>query len=116
MIYFNDKPPEKFTDGILRFGVIKTKRYQGKKIGEEFQETGHLFFNKMSVRQSDYELLAGTDQNIDLKVKTFFILGVSKESHKVQINNEEYDIYMLDSDADDKYLYWYLTKAGRLNG
>lgn len=111
--------PERFTDGRLDYGVIETQRSYGKKTGEVFQVVGWMFFNYMNIRQSDQELTEGTDQVIDLKVKTRYINNVSKNSHKVQIENEvtsekeTYDIYMVDFDKDKRYLFWYLSKVGR---
>ena len=104
---------EMLNDGLLEFGVIETKRVNGKKTGQMFRPVYPLYFNRQTVRQSDIEIADATGQTIDLKVKTLYVKGVSKGSHKVKIDNAFYDIYLIDSDPDNKYLYWYLSKVDR---
>lgn len=112
----NVNPPERFTDGKMFFGTIKTERVNGKKVGEVFNVFGELYFNRMTIRQSDYSIESASEQTIDLKIKTFFTRGISKNSHKVLIGEEMFDIYSIDSDVEEKYNYWYLTKVGRFDG
>lgn len=117
LIRDSNRPPEQFNDGLLQYGVIETERENGKKIGEKFNRVGKLYFNRMTIRQSDYDLQEGaTSQGIDLKVKTYFVKDVSKDAHQVLIGDTKFNIYQIDADNDDKYLYWYLSKEGRLNG
>lgn len=117
LIRDSNRPPEQFNDGLLQYGVIEIERENGKKIGEKFNRVGKLYFNRMTIRQSDYDLQEGaTSQGIDLKVKTYFVKDVSKDAHQVLIGDTKFNIYQIDADNDDKYLYWYLSKEGRLNG
>ena len=101
-----------FNEGKLFYGRIGTKRNDlGKKVGQEFSSSGHLFFDYKSIRQSDIENYQTTDKKLDLKVHTYYIPGVN-DSHKVEIDNDLYNVVKIDPSNDRKTMYWYLSKLG----
>ncbi|KRK83465.1 hypothetical protein FC78_GL001421 [Companilactobacillus bobalius DSM 19674] len=106
-----------FTDGVLHYGTIKTKRNELKeKIGFDLIEAGFLFFDYKQIRQEDEELFdSGKDQTSNLKVETFFVPGIDKNIQKVAINDDYYEIEYIDLSTDRQKMFWYLTKEGNLN-
>jgi hypothetical protein len=106
-----------YTDGVLRYGTIKTKRNEFKeKIGFELNESGFLFFDYKQIRQQDENIFgSGKDQSSNLKVETYYVPGIDKQIHKAVINGNYYEIEYIDLSTDRKNMFWYLTKEGVLN-
>ena len=93
-----------YVDGLLYYGEIKSKiDKQARKIGEEFIELGKLFFDIMSKRDQDIELANSLQHTLDLKIKTQKV--DFKPTYKVKINDDFYDVYSMDSDSNNIYLY-----------
>lgn len=109
------KHPELLSDGLLQFGKITTQRdKEAKIIGQAFEALGGLFFNFQSIRQSDFEQYGTTESGVDLKVKTYYTAQV-ETSHKIIIDGIEYEITAIDPDRKRIYMYWYLSKVGKLD-
>lgn len=93
-----------YRDGVLEYGEV-TAIYDSarKKIGESFNILEKLMFEKMSVREQDYVLANSLGKTLDLKVKVpLRNLGTDK---KIKIDNKIYDIYRIDNDDFNTYLY-----------
>lgn len=102
-----------FNDGLLAYGSVETKRIKGKAVGKVFSEAGRLYFAFMEARSSDYALAEGDNISIDLKVKTPYEPGFSKQKPgQVVLEGEQYDVVSLDWDAGKTKLFWYLQKGG----
>lgn len=109
MVKVNELP----IDGMLRFGKYATKRDEnGKKVGFKLLDPHDLFFNYLSIRQSDTTYFNSIGKTVDLKVKTYYVAGVEQKSVKVLIEGELYDVTMIDPDFKREYMFWYLTKVG----
>lgn len=106
-----------FTQGVIHFGEIKTKRNEKKeKTGFEFIEQGFLFFNYKQIREEDQSHFdAGKATATNLKVHTFYKNGIDKQVQKALINDDYYEITAIDPSNDRKTMYWYLTKKESLN-
>lgn len=99
-----------YNDGVLFYGKIKPVFGKGnKKIGEDFEKEGRLFFELMSARNEDAITADALGYVIDKKIKTHY-LPILTSKHKVKINNTLYDIKSLDNDRVNTFLY--LQKAG----
>ena len=109
---------ESFNDGLLQYGTKKTKLSPTKKsIGYTFTELGALYFNELSARDQDYDLAKTKGKELELKIKTFYPPQLTPRSQDksdliIIIDGIEYEIFKVDSDADKKYLFWYLSKVG----
>ncbi|MBC2106145.1 phage head closure protein [Listeria booriae] len=108
---------EELNSGLLKFGKIETKRNPDTRtnIGENFKVIGELFFAQKSLRQQDFDMYGSKDKTVSMKVKTYFMVGV-EDSHKVMIDDDVYEITNIDPDGDNFFMFWYLTKVGKLNG
>ncbi|MGU9987997.1 hypothetical protein ACQ5RK_05900 [Latilactobacillus curvatus] len=106
-----------FTQGVIHFGEIKTKRNEKKeKTGFEFIEQGFLFFNYKQIREEDQSHFdAGKATATNLKVQTFYKNAIDKQVQKALINDDYYEITAIDPSNDRKTMYWYLTKKESLN-
>ncbi|GIN86974.1 head-tail adaptor protein [Heyndrickxia sporothermodurans] len=104
---------ETFNDGILKYGSYKTSRSESRKvIGKKFEEHGRLFYNEMSVRDSDYLKFGSMGSTLDMKVKTPMppsLRKIDKASLIVKIDGVDYTI--IEADRDKNYLYFYLHKT-----
>ncbi|EFS0528621.1 hypothetical protein ACR60W_001068 [Listeria monocytogenes] len=102
-----------YKDGLLDYGTVQTKRVKGKAVGKTFVKAGSLYFASMEARSSDYALAEGENVSIDLKVKTPFEPGFSKQKPgQVLLENEQYDVVSIDWNAEKTKLFWYLQKGG----
>lgn len=109
----NDLP----SDGILKFGRYKTARDEsGKKIGERFDTLGELFFSYVNIRQSDTEFYKTYGKTVDLKVKTYYVKGIERQSLKVLVDGVFYEVTEIDPDFNREFMFWYLTKVGMADG
>lgn len=96
---------ETYDDGILTYGSIGSKfNSSKKKIGEEFNPKGKLFFKQLSSRDSDILQASNMGYVIDLKLKVPYRPDISSKN-KVKINNEIYDIKKFDSNKTEIFLY-----------
>ena len=103
---------DRLNDGRLFFGKVETKRdARGKKIGQVFVKTGEMFFSYKSIRQSDFDLYNTSEQQIELKVKSYYVPTATK-THQVLLKSRLYNITAIDVDNDKRYMYWYLTEVG----
>ncbi|CZR11009.1 head-tail adaptor protein [Trichococcus collinsii] len=103
---------DRLNDGRLFFGKVETKRdASGKKIGQVFAKTGDMFFSYKTIRQSDFDLYNTSDQQIELKVKSYYIPTATK-THQVLLKSRLYNITAIDVDNDKRYMYWYLSEVG----
>lgn len=99
-----------YTDGVLYYGKIETLYGKGnKKIGEDFNQEGKLYFELMSARDSDNITANAIGYTIDKKVKTHYC-PILKTSHKVKINGLLFDVVSLDNDRVNSFIY--LQRAG----
>ena len=106
---------ELLNDGVLNYGEILTERdSHKKKTGERFIQLDSLFFNYASINQSFDEWHVGNLQEVTLKVKVYFTKNLHR-SHRVDIENELYEIKHIDPDNDRKYAYLFLKKVGVLD-
>lgn len=98
-----------YKDGILKYGEVETIYDNArKKIGEDFKVLEKLMFEKMSIREQDYVLANSLGKTLDLKVKVpLRKLGTDK---KIKIDNVIYDIYRIDEDDFNTYLYLQAVK------
>ncbi|MED4172370.1 phage head-tail adapter protein [Halalkalibacterium halodurans] len=106
---------EKFNDGFLTYGHKKTKRSDGKRVGEAFIPAGKLAFEETSCRDSDYRLADVLSSSLDLKVKTPYppsFKKISKNKLKVIIEDMEYDVIRVDSDRHKTVLFFHLQEVG----
>lgn len=109
---------ESFNDGLLSYGTKETKlSATNKPIGYTFKEQGNLFFSELSARDQDFELAKTKGKELELKIKTFYPpqlmpREIDKSDLILIIDNIEYETFKVDSDADKKYLFWYLSKIG----
>lgn len=103
---------ETLNDGVLYYGSVKSQtNLKREKIGEDFIEKGHLYFEKMSVRDSDLIIASQLGYKIDLKLKVFKRDNITSLD-KVKVATVLYDIKNLDSDNKFMYIYLQLVKAG----
>ena len=103
---------DRLNDGRLFFGKVETKRdARGKKIGQVFVNTGEMFFSYKTIRQSDFDLYNTSEQQIELKVKSYYVPTATK-THQVLLKSRLYNITAIDVDNDKRYMYWYLTEVG----
>lgn len=101
------------SDGLLVYGVYSTKRdANGKKVGEMFTNQKQLFFNYLSIRQSDAEFYNSIGKKVDLKVKTYFVNDVKESTTKVLLDGVYYEVTAVDPDFEREYMFWYLTRVG----
>ncbi|MBC2207416.1 hypothetical protein [Listeria booriae] len=106
-----------FNDGLMDYGDTQVTRVKGKATGKDFVKAGSLYFAFMEARSSDYALAEGDNVSIDLKVKTPYKPGFSKQKPgQVILEGEQYDVVSLDWDAGKTKLFWYLQKGGAQNG
>lgn len=100
-----------FNDGLLEFGEVRTNRDPEtlKVIGHGFVVSGELFYTHETIRQGDVDFYGGLDQGIDLKIKTHYVTEW-RESMKVRIKDELYDVTAMSPSNDRRELYWYLSK------
>ena len=97
-------------DGVLFYGKVLPKYGKGRKrIGEEFVQEGKLYYEILSIRDSDNMIANNIGYTIDKKVRTHFKRDL-KTSHKVKINDSLYDVVSLDNDRLHSFLY--LQKVG----
>lgn len=105
------KKSDTFTDGFIRYGLIKIKRNSvGVKIGEEFEEKGKLAFGNVNIRDSDNVTAFSLGYTINKKIKVPY--RNLENNIKVKINNEDvlYDVVKKDT-SDYKTLFIYLQIA-----
>lgn len=107
---------EVFNDGYLQYGFKKTQRSEsGKRIGDIFTAEGKLAFREMSARESDYQLAGAMGAKLDLKVKTLYppsFRTIKKTKLKVIIRGIEFDVIKVDSDSENRFLFFYLQEVG----
>ena len=110
---------ETLNDGFLTYGHKKTIRTADKTvIGSEFLPEGKLAYKEMSARDSDYQLADIKSAKLDMKVKTLYppsFRKINKNKLKIILNNTEYDVINVDSDATKSYLFFYLQEVGVSN-
>ena len=105
---------DRLNDGRLFFGKVETKRdARGKQSGQVFVKTGEMFFSYKTIRQSDFDLYNTSEQQIELKVKSYYVPTATK-THQVLLKSRLYNITAIDVDNDKRYMYWYLTEVGEL--
>lgn len=93
-----------YKDGVLEYGEITTIYDNAKKkIGESFAVVEKLMFENMSRREQDYLLANTLGKTLDLKVKVPF--RKLETDKKIRINNLIYDIYKIDEDDFNTYVY-----------
>ena len=103
---------DRLNDGRLFFGKVETKRdARGKQSGQVFVKTGEMFFSYKTIRQSDFDLYNTSEQQIELKVKSYYVPTATK-THQVLLKSRLYNITAIDVDNDKRYMYWYLTEVG----
>ena len=103
---------DRLNDGRLFFGKVETKRdARGKQSGQVFVKTGEMYFSYKSIRQSDYDLYNAADQQIELKVKSYYT-PIATKTHQVLLKSRLYNITAIDVDNDKRYMYWYLSEVG----
>lgn len=103
------KQHQVYNDGVLDYGKI-TAQYDSakKKIGEGFIKSGSLMFGLMKKRDEDLVLANSLGYSLDLKIKTPKINFDS--SYKVRIDSIVYDVYKVDFDEVNNYLYCKVIK------
>ena len=102
------KKADTFTDGFIKYGLVKTKRNEkGVKVGEEFIEKGKLAFGEVNIRDNDNITAYSLGYTINKKIKVPY--RKLKKNIKVKVNDENtlYDVVKMDS-SDNKTLYIYL--------
>lgn len=93
-----------YNDGVLEYGEIKPIYDSAKKkIDEEFISKGKLMFEEMSKRDDDLMLANSLGYSLDLKLKT--PRRAFKSSYKIKIGSQIYDVYKVDNDDINTYLY-----------
>lgn len=107
-----------FNDGYLQYGYKVTNRSdRGKRIGDIFKEEGKLAFQLLNARDQDYNFAGMMGGSLDLKIKTRFppsFRTINKNKLICVINKVEYDVIKVDSDKDNRYLYFYLQEVGEI--
>lgn len=94
-----------YNDGVLYYGKVNPIYGKGnKKIDEEFNQEGKLYFEQLSARDSDNITANAMGYTIDKKVKTHYCRKL-KTSHKVKINDLLYDVVSLDNDKVNSFIY-----------
>lgn len=94
-----------YNDGVLFYGKIEPVYNSAKKkIGENFKEIGHLFYQELSSRDSDNITANALGYVIDKKVKTPYCEKI-KTFHKVKINDVFFDVVSLDNDKINSFIY-----------
>mgnify|MGYP000843753290 FL=1 len=108
---------EPLNDGLLQYGTIVTKRDDKtkKKIGEDFQTTGSLYFSFMNINAKYDVYKVGSIQSVDIKVKCYYAPNLTR-AHKILLRGQVYEVEQLDADRERKYLYLYLRKVGEWDG
>ncbi|MDD4794979.1 MAG: head-tail adaptor protein [Bacilli bacterium] len=93
-----------YNDGVLEVGQI-TPKYDktNKKIGEDFIKEEILMFSELSKRDEDYNLANSLGYVLDVKLKVPRRKISSK--NKIKIKDTIYDIYKIDNDNFNTYLY-----------
>lgn len=102
------KKADTFTDGFIKYGLVKTKRNEkGVKVGEEFIEKGKLAFGNVNIRDSDKITAYSLGYTINKKIKVPY--REIEKNIKVKVNDDStlYDVVKMDS-SDMKTLYIYL--------
>lgn len=104
-------------DGLLEYGTVKTLRDEktAKKMGEEFQPEGHLFFNFSTINEKFDVFQVGSLSSVDLKIKCYYVQGL-QDSHKVKIEHDLFEIVSKDVSRDRRYVFLFLRKVGSWNG
>lgn len=104
-------------DGLLEYGLIKTKRdtSTAKKLGEGFVKNGSLFFSYQSINARFDTFQVSSLSAVDVKVRCFYVKDFEK-SHKVKINQSLYEVEGLDIDQSQEYMYLFLRKVGYWDG
>lgn len=98
-----------YDDGILEYGEISTIYDSAKrKIGEGFNVLEKLMYKEMSVRDQDYVTANSLGYTLDLKIKVPKRNLSSKK--KVKISDLIYDIYKIDFDDINTYIYLQVVK------
>lgn len=102
------KKADTFTDGFIKYGLIKTIRNEkGIKVGEEFIEKGKLAFGDVNIRDNDNITAYSLGYTINKKIKVPY--RKLEKNIKVKVNDEDilYEVVKMDS-SDNKTLYIYL--------
>lgn len=93
-----------YNDGVLEYGeIVPIYDNARKKIDEKFSSIGKLMFEEMSKRDEDLLLANSLGYSLDLKLKTPKIPFKSK--YKIKIDGQLYDVYKIDYDKGNTYLY-----------
>lgn len=100
--------------GRLEFGKKQTVRNEKKDIIDtKFNSTGFLYYQLLSLRQSDMKLYFGLDEIVDLKVKVYNVKDFDK-TNIIKIDNKFYDIKASDLTPDSRFRFLYLVKRNDL--
>lgn len=104
MLVKNQLNHETYNDGILEYGFISPIfDKSNKKIGEIFTSKDKFCFEELSKRDSDLELANSLGSTLDKKVK--IPRRNLNSNYRIKIDSNIYDIYKIDSDKNNTYLY-----------
>ncbi|KMK77621.1 hypothetical protein [Alkalihalobacillus pseudalcaliphilus] len=104
-----------FNDGFLEYGRNVPIRERGKQVGSTFAGEGVLAFQLMSARDEDYQLAGTLGATLDLKIKTRFpphFKDVKRSKLAAVIDKTQYDIFRVDWDSKQNYLFFLLQEVG----
>lgn len=95
---------QSYNDGVLEYGeIVNLYDNAKKKIGETFNSLGKLMFEEMSKRDNDLLLANSLGYSLDIKLKV--PNRPFKSSYKIKIESKTYDVYKVDNDDINTYLY-----------
>jgi SPP1 family predicted phage head-tail adaptor len=98
-----------YNDGLLEYGsTVATYNAKREKTGETWSKKGSLYFEQMSIRDSDIILASQMGYKVDIKLKTQ--IRPLSNLDKVKIGSTYYEIKSMDEDA--RHLYLYLQRVG----
>ncbi|MER2190625.1 MAG: hypothetical protein ABS951_06655 [Solibacillus sp.] len=95
-------------DGLLEYGALKTERNAARKVtGSSFEKVGTLFYEQLSVRESDHLQYGASGKRIDIKVKTLLPPNFSEvDELLIRIGSKFY--HVIQSDPARPYVFLYL--------
>lgn len=104
-------------DGLLEYGKIKTLRDDAtaKKTGEGFEKIGSLYFSYQTINARFDSYHVSSLSTVDLKIRCFYVVDF-KETMKIKINNDFYEVEGYDTDNKKVYMYLFLRKVGYFDG
>lgn len=98
-----------YNDGLLEFGSTEaTYNAKREKTGETWTKKGSLYYQEMSIRDSDMILASQMGYRVDIKIKT--PKRDVSTLDKIKIGLTYYEVKSMDKDA--LHLYLYLQRVG----